>query len=196
MLAFMNDPCVNFFFFSRPFLHRFKFDLFDDFISIFAGVLLLLHVLLKPLLKLWQVLGSFFSVAWKALAYIWKALKYLRDTILPLFKAIYAGVLLLLHVLLKPILKLWQVLGSFFSVAWKALAYIWKALKFLRDTILPFFKAIWAYLPGIHFLLKLLDVPSDVWNWIKIFWIVAKKYIILGFLLVASAIVLLYVFVW
>jgi hypothetical protein len=141
MQAFMNDPCVNFFFFSRPFLHRFRFNLFDDFISIFAGVLLLLQVLMKPLLQLWQVLWSFFFVAWKALAYIWKALKYLRDTILPLFKTI------------------WAIIWPLFS-------------------------------------LKFLDVPSDVWNWIKNSWIVAKKYIILGFLLVASAVVLLYVFVW
>lgn len=145
MQAFMNDPCVNFFFFSRPFLHRFRFSLFDDFISIFAGVLLLLQVLMKPLLQLWQVLWSFFFVAWKALANIWKTLKSLLDIIWPFFQTI------------------WELLKS---IIWPIFAFIFS-----------------------------LDVPNDVWKWIVDKKDIIKR-IILIFLLVASAIVLIYVFVW
>jgi hypothetical protein len=125
MQAFMNDPCVNFFFFSRPFLHRFSFNLFDDFISIFAGVLLLLQVLTKPFLQLWQVLWSFFFFAWKALANICRLLKYV-----------------------------WNLLRVFFTIPWNVLSWI------AENIFAPY------------------------------------KEKILVFLLVVSAIVLLYVFVW
>ena len=121
--AFMNDPCVNFvFFFSRQFLHRFSFNLFDDFISILAGVLLLLQVLMKPLWQLWQVRWSFVSVAWQALASIFRLLAKIWEALKVKFL----------------LLKIWKL----FESVWHLLCFLFK-LPF--DMLLKWVAKIAAY---------------------------------------------------